>query len=59
MMSLMALLVKTYKELCNNQHTTCMYVCILYIYTFIGINNHPKRMFFIMCPTKKGNTNIK
>ena len=26
---------------------------ILYIYTFIGINNHPKRMFFIICPTKR------
>ena len=23
--------------------------------TFIGINIHPKRIFFIMCPTKKGN----
>ena len=30
MMSLMALLVKTYKELCNNQHTTCI------IYTISG-----------------------
>ena len=29
------------------------HVLQLYIYTFIGINNHPKRMFFIMCPTKK------
>ena len=28
---------------------------IIYIHTFMGINNHPKRMFFIMCPTKKRN----
>mgnify|MGYP001795914421 CR=1 FL=1 len=25
----------------------------LYFYTFIGIHNHPKRIFFIMYPTKK------
>ena len=23
------------------------------IYTFIGIHNHPKKLFFIICPTKK------
>ena len=27
----------------------------LYIYTLIGINNHSKRMFFIMCQTKMRN----
>ena len=29
------------------------------MYTFISINDHPKRMFFIMCLTKKRNRKIK
>ena len=30
----------------------CGHMLLGYIYTFIGINNHLNRMFFIMCPMK-------
>ena len=43
-----------------------LYMLYLYIhvysyiyYTFIGINNHPKRMFSIMCSTKERNRKTK
>ena len=47
-------------SLCNNKNISVTFMLHIDIYIYIGINDHPKRMLFIMRPTEKRNrkTNV-